>query len=431
MTAFYLHSLGCRLNQSELEALARRLAAMGHLVVDDPARADICVVNTCAVTAEAERKTRHLLRALARANPRARIAVLGCAATLRPDELASFPNVAWVIPNEEKGRAAERILLTPPPTPSPLLTEGQERGGGAAEGGRGRVRSRTRAFIKIQDGCDNACAYCIVHILRGPVRSRPPEEVVAEIAARVREGYQEAVLTGVNIGAYGRDLGRKGGLAALIAAILTRTDLPRLRLSSVEPWDVDESLLALWPDPRLCRQLHLPLQSGCEATLRRMGRRMTAAAYARLVERIRAAVPEMAITTDIIVGFPGEDEAEFAGSLAFVERMAFARLHVFPFSPRPGTPAARMEGQVPEPVVRERAARMRELGERLAADYRRQFLGRELEVLWERRRRDGLWHGLTDNYLQVVTACPADLHNRITRTRLVGEKDGFLMGEVV
>ncbi len=419
MATFYLHSLGCRLNQSELEALARQLAAMGHRVVDDPARADICVVNTCAVTAEAERKTRHLLRALARANPQARIAVLGCAATLRPDELASFPNVTWVIPNEEKDRAAERILPPSTPLPRPLKAAGEG------------VRARTRAFIKIQDGCDNACTYCIVHILRGPVRSRLPEEVVAEIAARVQEGYREAVLTGVNIGAYGQDLGRKDGLAGLIKAILTQTDLPRLRLSSVEPWDVDDSLLTLWSDSRLCRQLHLPLQSGCEATLRRMGRRMTATEYARLAGRIRAAVPEMAITTDVIVGFPGEDEAEFAESMAFVERMAFARLHVFPFSPRPGTPAARMGGKVPEPVIRERAARMRELGERLAARYRRQFLGREMDVLWERRRRDGLWHGLTDNYLQVVTACPADLYNRITLTRLVAEQDGFLVGEVV
>ena len=422
----YLRSLGCRLNQSELEALARQLAGRGCQVVDDPAQADICVVNTCAVTAEAERKTRHLLRALARANPQARIAVLGCAATLRGEELAAFPNVAWVIPNEEKERAVEALTPSPlPPSPSPV-----ERERGRGVGGVG-VRARTRAFVKIQDGCDNACTYCIVHILRGPVRSRPPEEVVAEIAERVREGYQEAVLTGVNIGAYGRDLGRPGGLAGLVAAILAQTDLPRLRLSSVEPWDVDESLLALWPNPRLCRQLHLPLQSGCEATLRRMGRRITAAEYARLLERIRAAVPDMAVTTDIIVGFPGEDKAEFAESLAFVERMGFARLHVFPFSPRPGTPAARMGGQVPEPVMQERAARMRDLGERLAAQYRRRFLGQELAVLWERRRRDGLWHGLTDNYLQVVTACPADLYNRIVPTRLVGEQNGFLVGEVV
>lgn len=421
----YLHSLGCRLNRSELEDLARELVAQGHRVVDDPAQADICVVNTCAVTAEAERKARHLLRALARANPRARIAVLGCAATLRSEELASFPSVAWVIPNQEKERTAEILALTPPPalraisSPLPNWGAGREQGGGV---------KRTRALIKIQDGCDNACTYCIVHILRGPVRSRPPEAVVTEIAARVREGYREAVLTGVNIGAYGRDLGLRDGLAGLIAAILAHTDLPRLRLSSVEPWDVNESLLALWPNPRLCRQLHLPLQSGCEATLRRMGRRMTAAQYARRVEQIRAVVPEMALTTDIIVGFPGEDDAEFAESLGFVEQIAFARLHVFPFSPRPDTPAARMGGQVPDPVTRERAARMRERGERLAAQYRRQFLGREMEVLWERRRRDGLWHGLTDNYLQVVTDCPADLHNRLTLTRLVGERDRFLVG---
>lgn len=423
MITFYLHSLGCRLNQSELEALARALAERGGQVVDDPAWADICVVNTCAVTAEAERKTRHLLRALARANPRARIAVLGCAATLRPEELASFPGVAWVIPNEEKARAVEALS----PSPEPRRSEKAKLQGMEV----GEVRMRTRAFVKIQDGCDNACTYCVVHILRGPARSRPSEEVIAEIAERVGEGYQEVVLTGVNIGAYGRDRGFPDGLAGLIGAILAHTSVPRLRLSSVEPWDVDESLLALWPNPHLCRQLHLPLQSGCEATLRRMGRRITAAEYARLLEQIRTAVPDMAVTTDIIVGFPGEDEAEFAESLAFVERMAFARLHVFPFSPRPGTPAARMEGQVPEPVVRERAARMRALGEQMAAAFRRHFLGREMEVLWERRRRDGLWHGLTDTYLQVVTACPADLHNRLTLTRLVGEQDGFLVGEVV
>ncbi|MCX8068564.1 MAG: tRNA (N(6)-L-threonylcarbamoyladenosine(37)-C(2))-methylthiotransferase MtaB [Anaerolineae bacterium] len=431
MSRVFLQSLGCRLNQSEIEALARQLAAQGHVIVDEPALADICVVNTCAVTAEAERKTRHLLRALARANPQARIAVLGCAATLRKEELASFPNVAWVLPNEEKERAVEALALTPtplPPSPSPAL---QERGRGWPEGPGEGVRARTRAFVKIQDGCDNACTYCIVHILRGPVRSRPVEEVIADIAARVEEGYQEAVLTGVNIGAYGQDLGMTDGLARLVEAILSRTTLPRLRLSSIEPWDVSPALLSLWSDRRLCRQLHLPLQSGCEATLRRMGRRMTAAAYARLVETARAAIPDLAVTTDIIVGFPGETEEEFAESLAFVERVEFARLHVFPFSPRPGTPAARMSGQVPDPVLRERAARMRDLGEVLAARFRRQFLGREMEVLWERRRRDGLWHGLTDNYLQVVTACPADLHNRITRTRLVQEEDGFLVGEVI
>ncbi len=294
MSRVFLQSLGCRLNQSEIEALGRQLAALGHVIVEDPALAEICVVNTCAVTAEAERKTRHLLRALARANPQARIAVLGCAASLRGEELSAFPNVAWVIPNEEKERAAERIAApSPHPLPSSLPS--------ATE----RVRLRTRAFVKIQDGCNNACTYCIVHILRGPVRSRPLEEVVAEIAARVEEGYQEVVLTGVNIGAYGQDLGMTEGLVRLVEAILSRTVLPRLRLSSIEPWDVGLSLLSLWSDRRLCRQVHLPLQSGCEATLRRMGRRMTAVAYARLVEAARARIPDLAVTTDVIVGFPG------------------------------------------------------------------------------------------------------------------------------
>lgn len=416
MITFYLHSLGCRLNQSEVEALARQLAEQGYRVVDNPARADICVVNTCAVTAEAERKTRHLLRALARANPQVGIVPIGCAVTLRPEELARFPGVIRVISNAEKDRAAEIIAAMVTPA---ILRD------------KAPSHRRTRAFVKIQDGCNNACTYCIVHILRGPARSRSPEEVVAEIAERVQEGYQEVVLTGVNIGTYGWDLGLESGLAGLIAAVLARTDLSRLRLSSVEPWDVDEPLLALWPNPRLCRQLHLPLQSGCEATLRRMGRRITAVEYARLLERIRAAVPDMAITTDIIVGFPGEDEAEFAESLAFVERMAFARLHVFPFSPRPGTPAARMDGRVSEPVLRERAARMRALGEQMAAAFRRRFLGQEMEVLWERRRQDGLWHGLTDNYLQVVTESPTDLHNRITRTRLVACWGTALKGQVI
>ncbi len=420
MLRVYLHSLGCRLNQSEAEAWARQLTAMGCQAVDDPAQADVCLVNTCAVTAEAERKTRHLLRALARANPQTRIAVVGCAATLRPEELASFPNVSWVIPNAEKDRTAEIVaaaLGSPPLRPESLAAP--------------PARRRTRAFVKVQDGCDNACTYCIVHILRGPVRSRPLEEVIAEINRRTEEGYQEVVLTGVNIGAYGRDLGLASGLARLVEAILARTAIPRLRLSSIEPWDIDPDLLSLWADRRLCRQLHLPLQSGCEATLRRMGRPITAADYARLAESARAAIPDLALTTDIIVGFPGEDKGEFAESLAFGERVGFARLHVFPFSPRPGTPAARMAGAVPEKVVRERAARMRALGEQMAAAFRRCFLGREMEVLWERRHRDGLWHGWTDNYLPVATACPTDLHNRITRIRLTAEQNGVLLGEVI
>ena len=410
----YLHSLGCRLNWSEIEAMARRLAAAGHVLVDEPAQADVCIVNTCAVTAEAERKTRHTIRALYRANPQARIAVVGCAATLSPETFARFPGVAWVVTNEEKGEIVDRLSV-------PEGSGEAERQGGL----------RTRAFIKVQDGCDNHCTYCVVRILRGPGRSRPLEEVLPEVQERVEEGYQEVVVTGVNLGSYGRDRGVERGLYRLIEAVLAHTDVPRLRLSSVEPWDLDETFFRLWENPRLCRQLHLPLQAGCDATLRRMGRPITTEQYAALVETARAAISDLALTTDVMVGFPGEDEGDFVESLAFVERMGFARLHVFPFSPRPGTPAARLPDQVPVSVRRERARRMREVGDRLAETFQQRFVGREMEVLWEHRRDDGLWHGLTDNYLRVVTLFGEGLTGRVVRTRLAALHSGLFIGEVV
>jgi threonylcarbamoyladenosine tRNA methylthiotransferase MtaB len=411
----YLQSLGCRLNQSELEAMARRFTATGHVVVNDAAQADVCVLNTCAVTAEAERKSRRCIRALARINPEARIAAVGCYATLTPEESAALPAVSWVVSNADKDRVVEIVgdkwQVRDLQSPIPNL--------------------RTRAFVKVQDGCDNHCTYCVVRLLRGPSRSRPLTEIVAEVRALVEEGCQEAVLTGVNLGAYGRDLELPGGLPTLVEALLADTDLPRLRLSSLEPWDVPEDFFRLWEDPRLCRQLHLPLQAGCDETLHRMGRRTTTAAFARLVEAARAAVPDMAVTTDVIVGFPGEDEAAFRAGHEFVATMEFARLHVFPYSPRPGTPAASLPGRVRRETAHERACVMRELGAKQARRFRQRFVGREMAVLWKRRQRDGLWAGLTDNYIQVVTRADSDLHNRLISTRLVAEQDGCLMGEVI
>jgi len=419
----YLQSLGCRLNYSEIETMARRFAAAGHIVVNDPALADVCVLNTCAVTAGAERKSRHRVRALARANPDARIAVVGCYATLAPETSAALPAVSWVVPNEDKDEVVE------------VLGRGEANRVKDADIsdsslGFSRPYGRTRAFVKVQDGCDNHCTYCIVRLLRGPSRSRPLAGVVEEVQALARVGCQEAVLSGVNLGAYGRvDL--PGGLRALVEALLAQTDLPRLRLSSLEPWDVSEDFFQLWADTRLCRQLHLPLQAGCDETLRRMGRRITTDAFAQLVEAARAAVPDVAVTTDVIVGFPGEDEDAFRASYDFVAAMGFARLHVFPYSPRPGTPAARLPGRVGQEVGRERARAMRSLGAEQARRFRRRFVGREMVVLWEQRWRDGLWAGLTDNYVQVVAQAEDDLHNHLTVTKLVAERNGCLVGEVI
>jgi threonylcarbamoyladenosine tRNA methylthiotransferase MtaB len=411
------------LNQSEIETMARRFTVAGHIVVGDPAQAEVCVLNTCAVTARAERKTRRRVRALARANPDARIAVVGCYATLRPERCADLPGVAWVIPNVDKDRA---VGITNGRSPSADLSRLFETGLQSSI-----PNLHTRAFIKVQDGCDNHCTYCIVRSLRGPSCSRPLAQVVEEVQAFVRTGYKEVVLTGVNLGAYGRDLELPGGLQTLVEALLAQTALPRLRLSSLEPWDVDADFFQLWEDARLCRQLHLPLQAGCDDTLRRMGRRIATAGFTRLVEAARSAIPDLAVTTDVIVGFPGEDEGAFHVSYDFVEALEFARLHVFSYSPRPGTPAARLPGRVGRETVRKRARKMRELGAEQARRFLRRFVGREMVVLWKRRRRDGLWAGLTDNYIQVVAESESDLHNQLTATRLVAERGGRLVGEIV
>ncbi|MBN1977704.1 MAG: tRNA (N(6)-L-threonylcarbamoyladenosine(37)-C(2))-methylthiotransferase MtaB [Anaerolineae bacterium] len=418
------------MNQSEIEAMARRFQAAGHVVVGDPARADACVLNTCAVTAEAEGKTHRCIRELARAKPGARVAVAGCYATLVPQRCAALPGVAWVIPNADKDGVVETV------GGGKAMRKGEadcvkDADISALSFDLPRPYRRTRAFVKVQDGCDNHCTYCVVRLLRGPSRSRPLAEVVEEIQALVEAGYQEVVLTGVNLGAYGRDFDSPASLRGLVETLLAQTDLPRLRLSSLEPWDLDEGFFQLWEDGRLCRQLHLPLQAGCDETLRRMGRRITTTAFARLVEAARAVVPDLAVTTDVIVGFPGEDEAAFRASYDFVEAIEFARLHVFPYSQRPGTPAACLPGRLGREARRERARAMRKLGTEQARRFRRQFLGREMMVLWERRRRSGLWAGLTDNYVRVVTRAEDDLHNQLVTTQLVAELDGCLVGEVI
>ncbi len=399
----YLESLGCRLNTAETETLAQHFAGAGCEVVTAPEAADVIVLNSCAVTAQASRKSRHRLHTLHRLSPQARLAVVGCWATADAALAATLPGVMWIIPNADKARAVEIIT-------------GIEAAPAAWAPGRW---GHTRAFLAVQDGCDHACTYCITRLLRGPARSRPFDDAVRAARDLVEQGAQEIVLTGVSLGAYGHDLGLDHGLAMLVEAILQMTAVPRLRLSSVEPWDVDEVLLRQWVNPRLCRQLHLPLQSGSDAVLKRMGRRTNTAQFAALVAAARAISPDIAITTDVIVGFPGETEADFAASLDFVARMAFARLHVFPYSERAGTPAIRLPGAVPAATRAARAARMRALGEQLAAEYRRRFIGQMLPVLWEQQDEGGYWRGLTDNYLEVATQSEHNLYNQITPAQVL------------
>lgn len=420
----YLTSLGCKLNQSEIETWAREFAALGCELVDAPEQADLCVANTCAVTHVAARKSRQLVRKLSRARPEARLVVTGCYAELSAAEVKDFPAVTMVAGTAQKGQLVSELaglfdLRTSPTTDRPETEAPRQRALSA--------HLRTRALIKIQDGCDNACTYCIVRVARGKQRSETIPAVLAEIQTREREGYREAVLTGVHIGAFGRERGES--LADLLKAILAQTHIPRLRASSIEPWDLTDELLELWQDRRLCPHLHLPLQSGSDATLRRMGRRCSTQQFRDLVQRARAQIPDLAVTTDIIVGFPGEDESEFSETLDLAKEVGFARIHVFPFSARPGTAAATMQQQVSPETTQNRVARLLEVGRESARAFQARFVGRTADVLWE-SQHDGVWNGLTGNYIRVETPSAVDLHNRIVTVRLTRQTAHGLHGEL-
>jgi len=430
----FLTALGCKLNQAEIEAMARRIEATGHQVVLTPRRAQWAIVNTCTVTHVAGRKSRQLIRRLRKECPDLRIAVTGCHAEMSPEQVRAIRGVQLVLSNSDKEDIFERILALSPEMDVPVARSASPRP-------RRSPLGRTRALVRIQDGCDNRCAYCIVTIARGPQRSRAPEHVLSEISNLLQEGYQEIVLTGVHIGAYGHDSPTKGrlppsegwSLARLVRTILDGTDVHRLRLSSVEPWDLPE-VLSLWPHPRLCRHIHLPLQSGCDDTLHRMGRRYDTRQYEDLVGEIRRRVPEASITTDVIVGFPGESDAASAGSRAFIERMRFARLHVFRYSRRAGTLAAQMPNQVHPRVAKARSEHLINLGRRMSLAFHRRFVNTEVEVLFESARDEKgirVWNGLTDNYLRVSVPSKDELTNVLATVRCISASEKGLRGKLV
>lgn len=421
----FLNMVGCRLNQSEIETFARQFRSAGHSIVAAPEEADLVVINTCAVTSQAASDSRQKIRQAARAGAQEIIAT-GCWATVNPDGAAALPGVTRVIDNAAKDVLVPQVLQLPAEAFDLEPVEREPLPG---------ARARTRAFIKVQDGCDNRCTFCITTIARGKSRSRTEAAVIADIQAALAGGAQEVVLTGVHLGSWGYDLSPRLRLADLIRMILKESDLPRLRLSSLEPWDLDTDFFSLWEDARLCRHLHLPLQSGCAATLKRMARKTTPESFARLVEAARRQIPGVAVTTDIIAGFPGETDSEFEESLDFVREMAFAGGHVFTYSARQGTAAARMPAQVPHPVRKERNARLREALAESARSYREAFLDQELPVLWESTTGCGPdgWEvtGLTDNYIKITAVAPQDVWNTIRPVRLRTLKDDGAEGVLV
>ncbi len=401
-----LDSLGCKLNQAEIEQLARQFVAAGHQLVPPADKADVYILNTCTVTHVADRKSRHMLRLARRRNPDARLVAIGCYSERAPQELARIEGVDLVLGTGQKPHLL-RILEE-----SGLLsrqtymdsTEGRSDG------------FRMRSFIKVQDGCHSFCSYCIVPLVRRIEESVPVAQVLAELRQRVAGGCKEVVLTGTEIGSYSCD---GAGLKDLLERILADTAIARLRLSSLQPQEISPELIKLWRDERLCPHFHLSLQSGSDGVLRRMRRRYSAEDYRRAVALIRDMVPEVAITTDIIVGFPGETEAEFRESYDFCSGIEFARIHVFPYSARQGTEAAGMPQQVEDSLKRRRSQEMLALAEESAYNFRRRFLGATMPVLWESRSAKGIWSGLTGNYIKIYARCKEDLTNKLLPAKLL------------
>lgn len=419
----YIKMVGCRLNQSEIDTMARQFEQLGHEIVDTPDNADHFVLNTCAVTNEATKTSRKLIREFNRANPEGETTVTGCYAQISPQDIQVLPGVKRIVNNQDKEHIVSQLTGEKVEI---YDTEPFERY--TMPGTIGR----TRAFVKVQDGCDNSCTFCVTTVARGDGQSRSIEDIIKEVNYLYNSGYQEAVLTGVHLGSFGYDFDDKDGLLHLVQALLADTDIPRIRLSSLEPWDLSSGFFNLWEDARICRHLHLPLQSGCDTTLKRMRRNTSQAEFRALMHHAREKIDGVRITSDVIVGFPGETDEEFDISEAFIREMNFAGLHVFRYSIRPGTPASRMRNQVSTRIKKLRSTRLIELSNSMEASFAHQLNGTTQSVLWEQivgSTPEGFINsGYTDNYMRVKAVHPRDLTNHITPTQISDYVNGAIQG---
>lgn len=440
-----IHTHGCKLNQADSQTLARRFRDAGYSLVDLSSNPDIIVLNSCTVTGTADAKARQFLRAAKRRNPDAMVVATGCYAERAPGDLDKLEAVSLVLGNSAKSELVESVqevlekdaLSSSPPDPAVLpgrtsmhLARERPHAGRLSKGEATARAGRTRAMVKIQEGCDQVCAYCIVPKVRGRERSIPAEKIVAEINRHTDEGCREVSLTGTQLGTYGFDIAGID-LTGLLGRILSETRVERLRVSSLQAHEITGQLLDLWGDARLMRHFHIPLQSGSDHILGRMRRRYVTAQFRASLDMLRDKYPDAGVTTDFIVGFPGESDEDFSCSRDFAADMRFADIHVFPYSPRPGTSAFHFGEQVAESEKRERMAEMLVLSAGCRLQFRESQIGKVRPVLWEQSSRSGHWTGLTDNYVRVRTVSESDLGNRITGARLTGMEGDWVLAEVV
>jgi threonylcarbamoyladenosine tRNA methylthiotransferase MtaB len=423
----HLKTLGCRLNEAELETWAQAFQKSGCQVTRQAENANLIVINSCAVTQDAARKSRHLIRKVHRENPAAKLVVSGCYATLNQQEAEQLLGVDLVVSNKDKDQLVEKSLaelnlatmpaMSTEPAAISLFTRG-----------------RQRAFVKVQDGCRYRCTFCIVTVARGEEKSRTVQNVISEINALHQQNINEIILTGVHLGGYGSDFGNN--LVDLIKAILTETDVPRIRLGSLEPWELNDEFYQLFDNPRIMPHLHLPLQSGSDSVLRRMARRCKTEEFATIVARLRQRNPLFNITTDIIVGFPGETEEEWQESLEFVRQVGFGQLHIFTYSTREDTKAATLPNQIQDTLKKQRSQQLHLLGDEMRAKFYQKNIGKQFPVLWEGYSEpigtnNQRVYGYTPNYLKVacVISNNKSLQNTTTLATLKAVSDTFIMAE--
>ncbi len=432
--AFY--TLGCKVNQADTASMEAIFKSAGYKVVGFNEDADVYLVNTCVVTNTGQRKSRQIINRAVRHNPMALTVVTGCYPQTAPDEVRAIDGVDVIIGNQERARIVELVEQALTSKRDDILDNVQKMTVDTRfeELGVGTETNKTRAFLKIQEGCNQYCTYCIIPFARGPLRSRSLESIKEEITKLVAAGYKEVVLIGIHLGCYGKELAKDGVKLSLYDAVEAALSVPgveRLRLGSLESIEVETRLMELMAkEPRLCHHLHLPLQSGCDKVLKAMHRPYDTARFAELLKEIRSYVPDVAITTDIIVGFPGETEEDFEETLAFARSCGFAKMHIFPYSKRKGTPAEKMPNQVEEQVKQERAARLSELDKEMQHEAMTYWIGKDVTVQFEQPVDDNHVEGLCGAYMRVVVEGGQELCDQIRTVHIVGVEDDYLVGKL-
>lgn len=426
--AFY--TLGCKVNQYETEAVEELFEKEGYTTVPFTEKADCYIINTCSVTSMSDRKSRQMIRRAKKTNPDALIAVMGCYSQTAPDEVLAIDGVNLVLGTKDKSSVV-RLMGTLKQSDKLNAVTSVKDNHTFEEMHIQRCTDRTRAYIKIQDGCSQFCSYCIIPYARGPVRSRPESEIEAEVKKLADAGYKEVILTGIHAAAYGCDLGDTS-----LGQLLTKLDkidgIERIRLSSIEPMTLNREFVDKIKDcKRLCPHFHISLQSGCDETLRRMNRHYTTAQFEDVVNGLREAFPDCAITTDIMTGFAGETDEEFAQTVDFIKRIGFADAHVFQYSERRGTPAAVRPGRVPHEIREARSKKVIAITNESHNAFLNEHIGRTMDVLYETKTKDGMYEGKTINYITVYSPSDTDISGKIIKTHLERTENGIIFGKIV